>query len=395
MREIMQKNVRRLLAAMAVFGLVEGSSEPAQAEWHNVKRIRLPVATQGPLWPPAEVADKNGNFLLIGNELREVSPGSIGMVPGRALLVSKETVPPLDANGVEDPDNWFGAPYKIIRELDLSRGSKDLKTVLYSLSFGPTVTKDGSPRIPAVGDSPFNLNKDLIVCPEIFPTLNQEHQFFRPAYPLHRVPIVGFQGDGVRFDPNTGSTFDPETASNDPACAATGCPGEDPVDELSDKPITLGDWLKSKGDLDIRLTHPNRRGQFTRAKFSFDLRGMVPNSIYTVWVVRPRTMPVPGVFERRDIDPIASMNVITTDAHGRGEAEFDVGHPFPDAAVDPYGLRIIGLSVVYHSNHQNWGACFSPYGPGTDVHVVFNTLNAEPKVPGTLPDFTEFVTVPR
>lgn len=356
--------------------------------------MKLPVSTQGPLWPPAEVIDADGNYLLIGNALKEVAPGVVGMVPNQAVVVSKDTVPPLDSNGIEDSSNWFGAPYKILRTLDLSKGSPDLNITLRSLSFGPhTDGLTSSPRIPRLGESDYNMNKGMTICADNFPTIGQSTNYLRPSYALHEVPILGFQGDGVAYDPATGNSYDPKTASNDASCAATGCPGEDAVDTRRTKPITLGDWAKADGKLKIQLTKPNTLGRYTHAEFDFVMKDMLPNSIYTVWVVRGRQIPVAGVWKPRMIDPIATPNLIVTDNEGRAHAKFEADNPFPDPATDLRGMRIVGLSVVYHSDQQNWGACFARFGAGVDVHVQFNTLNQLPKVPGTLPDFTEFVTV--
>jgi hypothetical protein len=386
------------LAICSTVALADDNQRAGTEHWSHARNwmvVDLPVATQGPLWPPAEVTDENGNFLVVGTLLKEVRPGVVEMVPRQAALVSKETVPPLDANGVEDPDNWFGAPHKVIRPLNLRRGSPDLDLVLYSNSFGPAVGSGGAPRIPRIGESTYNLNKDLIICQDSFPTITQSTNYFRPSYPLHKVPVIGFQGDGVAYDPDTHEPYDPKSASNRPSCAATGCSGEDVVDTRRTKPITLGDWLRSDGEVRIQLTRPNRRGQYTHAKFRFELRDMLPNAVYTVWAVRERTIPVPGSWKRRDIDPLATPNILATDNHGRASAEWEVPNPFPAKATDTNKMRIIGLSVVMHSDYQPWGACFSRFGPGVDVHVVFNTLNVEADVPGTLPDMTNFVTVAR
>lgn len=372
----------------------------ANAEENSRRRARgpslvmdLPVTTQGPVWPPSEVANKDGNLVLVGNLLTELSPGINGLVPNQAVIVDKNTVPPLNDEGIEDIDNWFGATHRVVRQLDLSRGSPDLDMVLYSLSMGPGISSSGNPRIPMVGDSNYNLNGDTPVCRDIFPN-SLSAQYFRPSFPLHRVPVLGFQGDGVAYNTTTGAPYDPMTASDDPSCAAQGCPGEDAVDSRPTKPITLGDWLKARGRLSIRLTKPNAEGQFTHARFRITMRKMLPNSLYTVWVVRPRQIPIPGVYERRDIDAIALQNVIVTDADGRGVGVFDVPNPFPDPETDSRGLRIIGLSVVYHSDHQTWGNCFARFGPGVEVHAVFNTLNRPGPTPGALPTLSDdFVTV--
>ncbi len=381
--------IATVISALTWSGLSSADSEHKKSK----VVIDLPVSTQGPLWPPSETVNEDGDFVLVGNALTEVAPGVIAMVPEQALLVSKETIPPLDENGVEDPDNWFGAAYKIIRPLNLSEGSEDLNTVLYANSFGPAVGSGNSPRIPALGDSTYNLNGDFAVCKDTFPTMVQDTNYFRSYYPLHQAPIAGFQGDGVAYDATTGQPYDPMTASDDPACAGTGCNGEDAVDQRSTKPITLGDWLKAKGKVTINLTKPNSEGQHTHAKFKFKLRNMLPNSVYTVWVVRGRQIPIPGVWNRRDIDPMAMPNIIVTDEKGNASEEFEMANPFPDPASDFQRMRVFGLSIVYHSDFQTWGGCFARLGPGVDVHAVFNTLNSEPPVPGGLPSLTDLITV--
>lgn len=354
----------------------------------------LPVGTQGPFWPPAEVTTADGDYVLLGMSLNEVAPGVVAPIAEQAVLVARDTQPPLDSNGVEDPTDWFSEPYDVIRPLDLSPGSPDLDIVLHTNSFGPHDDGfSGAPRIPAAGETPYNMNKGLTLCPDIFPTEVQTTEYFRPRYPLHEVPVIGFQGDNVAYEAETGETYDPETASDDPSCAGFGCPGEDPVDTRRTDPITLGDWIKAKGKLHIQLTQPNSEGQYTHALFEFKMRDMLPNSIYTVWVVRPRVIPQPGVWKARAIGPISVPNVIVTDHRGNAQAQWEVPNPFPDPATDVQRMRIMGLSVVYHSDHQSWGACFSRFGASVDAHVLFNTLNTTPDVPGTLQDFTDFITV--
>lgn len=356
--------------------------------------VNLPLTTQGPLWPPSGVMDKNGDFVVIGNTLEQVQPGVIGLFPLRAVIVSKNTVPPLDANGVEDPTNWFGAPFKIVRTLDLGKHSPDLDMELYSTSYGPFDDGiSGAPRIPRAGESPYNLNKAGPVCTDAFATEDQKTTYTRPSYPMSEVPVLGFQGDGVAYDATTGAPYDPNTASDNPACAATGCPGEDAVDTRDRKRITLRDWLKAKGKVRIQLTKPKARGQYTHASFEFVFNDLLPNSIYTIGAPRNRQIPVPGVWQARVVDQLAIPNVIVTDEKGHGRAKFELENPFPDPATDTRGLRLIGLSVLYHSDHQNWGGCFSRFGTGVDSHPVFSTFNAVPQVPGTLAQLTDLVTV--
>lgn len=344
--------------------------------------LNLANSTQGPFWPPSEVTTKDGDFIVVGQVMTNVAPGVFAPVPNQAVLVSKDTVPALDKNGVEDPTNWFGAAYTVIRKLDLTPGSKDLDMVLYSNSFGPVDGPHGkAPRIPRVGDSRFNLNGDLTVCGDVFPATSQRLTFTLPRFPVHQFPVNGFQGDNVAYNPDTGEPFDPMTATG---CGAPNCPGEDAVDHRRTKPITLGEWLKAKGSVKITPTRFDRiLNAFTAARFEFQLHDMLPNSLYTVWAVRLRTLPALG---QRAINPLAVPNVIATDEKGDGRGSFEIPNPFPDPATDTRGLRIIGLSLVFHSGHQNWGACFNKAGPGVGVHVVFSTL-----ADGTT-DITKFIT---
>jgi hypothetical protein len=66
---------------------------------------------------------------------------------------------------------------------------------------------------------------------------------------------------------------------------------------------------------------------------------------------------------------------------------FIVPNPFPDPATDTFGRRIAGLNIVFHSDMQNWGACFSRHPAGVDAHAHFSTF-----ADGTQ-DFTDLITV--
>src|SRR5215467_7099480 len=91
--------------------------------------LKMINSTQGPFWPPSEVTNKDGDFIMVGNVMTNVAPGVFAPIPNQAVIVSKDTVPALDKNGIEDPTNWFGAAYTVIRKLDLTPGSKDLDTI--------------------------------------------------------------------------------------------------------------------------------------------------------------------------------------------------------------------------------------------------------------------------
>ena len=107
--------------------------------------------------------------------------GQVSPVPGQALLVDKNTMPPLDESGMENP-SLGGAPYQVIRSLDLSAGSADLDMVLHSNSYGPANGSGGRPNIPREGETAYNLNGAGIVCGEVFPASSQADTYMRPQY---------------------------------------------------------------------------------------------------------------------------------------------------------------------------------------------------------------------
>lgn len=322
--------------------------------------IDLPVTTQGPLWPPSELVDGEGHFVLVGTALETDREGNVTPRPQQALLVSKYTVPPLDESGVESPA-LGGAPYSVIRPLDLSEGSADLGIVLHANSYGPAHGQGGRPNIPRQGETTYNLNGAGIVCSDVFPAESQADTYTRPSLPLQDIPIYGFTGDGYRHNPDTGESI-PQL--------------EPVVDQRRTSPITLGDWVRADGQLKVQLTGRTANANYTSANFDFRLSNMIPNALYTVWAVRGRGP-----------DALAMPNVITTDGQGNAHASFEVDNPFPKGDSE---LRIRGLAIVYHSDHQTWGGCFSRFGPGVDAHGIFNTLKAAGPNP-----FADFVTVAR
>ena len=253
----------------------------------NVKIFNLPNSTQAPLWPPAELVDKDGDFVVVGTLLRKGSDGSVVPATG-AALVSVNTTPPLNAAGVEDFSNPLGASYDIIRDLDLSPGSSDRNIELYSDSYGPPKGNfGGESRIPMEGVSRYNLNALPDPCPELFPTESQKFAFKRKSYPLGHAPILGFQGDQVAYDADTGAQYDPMSASG-PGCGA-GCSGENNVDTRPHhEKITLGEWLDGVATVKISLENRDAgTGKFTAAHFNISLKKAIPNGVYTAAGVSP------------------------------------------------------------------------------------------------------------
>lgn len=369
-----------LLLAPSIVAQTPAGEAPTDDDWvgfeltgersHSDTSIvrSLPNSTQGPPWPPSEIVDENGDFIVVGLLLEE-HDGVIEGVPTPGAIVSKHTVPPLDANGVEDFTNPFSVPYDVSKVLDLSPGSPDNDIVLHTASFGPPIGDFGGVmRIPQEGENQYNLNGFGFPCQELFPSASQATTFTRPQYPLHEVPIPGFRGDGVQYDVDTGDAFDPHNASGSD-CAPDGCSGEDEVDSRRRDPITLGEWLEARGRVKISLRGFDAdAGGFTQAKVRFRFRDLIPGGLYTVWDIRFNN------FFGAKATPIALPNIVKLDDRGRGTIEFLLTNPFPNPADDPAGNRILGFAIAFHPDGQTWGACGDLLGPGVDVLTVFSTI---------------------
>jgi hypothetical protein len=368
-----------LTAASLLIGALGNNAYADEGGVPVVKR-KLVRTTQGPLWPPSTVTDQNGNFVVIGQVLTEIKPGNIAPVRGMAL-VSKDTVPPLDAQGKEDFSNFFGAPHKVLRPLDLTPGSEDLRIVLYTPSYGPTKGNfGGGGRIPMDGESRYNLNAIPLPCPELFPTSSQAYTYKRQSFPLHQYPILGFQGDQVAYDIETGNTYDPKAKSGT-GCGA-GCSGENSIDSRLAEPITLGRWLEAKGEMKIALTRYDARvSAYTAARFDFKFHNLLPKSLYTLWAVRE------NVFSQgRMPGPFALPSAMITDENGNAEFSTELQNPFPDRLQDEGGVRLIGVEISYHPDYQNWGACPEKWGVGYRVLNWFDFL------PDGTRDLSQFIT---
>jgi hypothetical protein len=367
-----------LLPVLALLALSAAALEaPAAAQRPAVTpsiTYNFRGVTQGPLWPPAIATDENGDYLVVGIVLTEVAPGVVVPVPNQAALVSKDTQPPLGPDGREDFSNPFGAPYQVIRPLDLSPGSPDLDIVLYANSFGPPEGDfGGGPRMPRLGDGPWNHNQaepGQESCPEQFPSLSQRPGYTRPRYPFHEVPIFGFRGDGVRYDPDTGEAIPAQ---------------ESPIDSRRREPVTLGQYLAGERRVTITLTRWNEQVQaFTAARFDVELKGLLPDSVYHVSLLRTQIFdprPVPG-----NPTSLTASNLVITDDRGNGRIVREIPNPFPDPAVDDAGLRVVGIVGAYHSDHQGWAGCPGRIGSSVDTHAFFNSFTEG------IQDLTDFVT---
>lgn len=361
----------------------------AQFYQHKMS-MDLPITTQGPYWPPSAIMNKNGDFVVVGTLLRTDKNGKVYPDYNAAAIVSKDTTPPLDQQGVEDFSNPFGAPYSIIRELDISKDSSDLDIELYTSSFGPSIGNfGGGPRIPMLGESRYNLNgfhMNKQNCPELFPSKSQQESYTRKSFPLAQSPVLGYQGDNLEYHVDTGS---PQTANskNGQDCPVNGCIGEDEIHSRNIEPITLGDWLKAKVKLSIELEDwDDDQNAYTAARFTINAKNLLPHSIYTLVSLRQSFVRPSPLLKLPT--PATLTSHILTDNKGKGTLSFKLQNPFPAQESDDQGVRVIGLGLAYKSDFATYGGCSLRFGAGVDIHAVaVSTAN------GNF-DFTNFVTVP-
>lgn len=120
-----------------------------------VKNYTLTSTTQGPMYPPSEVMDSEGNFVVVG-----FVPTAKGHMRWQAAIVTNDTsVPP------------FGQtrPYRIQRRLDENDLGEDANIILHTLP------------LPL----PSN-NYPVLFAPDQRPLAHEE---IRQSYPLHCAPI--------------------------------------------------------------------------------------------------------------------------------------------------------------------------------------------------------------
>ena len=160
----------------------------------------LSLTTQGPTYPPSEVMDGNGDFIVIGMVNREDADGAVSTRWGRAIVSADSHEPPHGQN----------VPYTIVRELPEHLGPADRDTVLHTLPLPLPVN-----------------NYPMLFAPEQCP---HAHTIQRPSYPFHQVPIPDLRPeDGRRVD----------------------------------EPITLGQWVQASGVLEVSVTDNGHAGEFS------------------------------------------------------------------------------------------------------------------------------------
>jgi hypothetical protein len=371
------KSLRRIGRYFTLCAIAVGTQIAVATEDAPTVTTNLVNTSQGTFWPPATIVDAQGNYILVGTTLEQTEQG-VAPFTGRAVIISKDTVPPLDENGVEDFSNPFAAPYEVMRELDLSEGSPDLDMIVYTQSFGPYEgDHGGGGRSPMAGDSAYNLNALggpgwEEPCPEIFPAASQRFTYTRDRTPMHESIISGFKGDQVAYDVDTGEQYTPRNR-NGAECPPEGCLGEDNFDSRDSTPITLGRYLNQQARLSVRLTNYDpERDAYTAARFTLRARNLLPNMLYQV--VFGHSSFLQGAPLLKLAHPASTPALIPTDKYGRGSISFDVDNPFPDPAIDDAGERVVALGLVMKSDFMALGMCNYRFAPGVDIHAVASTI---------------------
>lgn len=380
-----------ILGSQSVYA--DDTEDEHESRGHRSLSMDFSTTTQGTFWPPATFVDEDGNYILIGSTLEHrEGTDSVQLYPLQAVIVSKDTVPPLDADGLEDFSNPFAAPYKIIRQLDMNPGSPDLDLIMHSQSFGPYQGNfGGGGRSPKLGDSPYNLNGIGGAgweepCTELFPAESQRFSFTRESLPIHEGIIPGFKGDQVSYNIDTGDQYVPVNR-NGAECPPEGCTGEDKTDTRRTKPITLNEFLKQKVKLKVKLTdYSEEKGAYTAARFTLTAENLFPNSIFQVVV--GRTSFLQGMPLSKLAHAVSMPNIVISDSQGRGKIDFVMENPFPDPAIDDAGLRVAAIGLVLKSDFLVAGMCNFRYAPGVDVHAIASSLGD-----GNLDDFDSLLTV--
>lgn len=128
------------------------------------KVYSLSVTTQGPLYPPSEIMNEAGDFIVIGR-----IPQADGTLPwGGAIVSSATQAPTFNELGVYDVLKW----------IDLTNLGKLADQVLHTLPLPLPVN-----------------NYPILFAPEQRP---QAHSEFRSSFPLHEAPVPDLRAEDGR-----------------------------------------------------------------------------------------------------------------------------------------------------------------------------------------------------
>ena len=202
------------------------------------RSYNLSVTTQGPTYPPSEIMDQNGNFIVIGKLNMQDNVGEFYQEWDAAIVSDKSQLPSFGQN----------IPYDIIRSLDLNNLGNDSNMVLYTLP------------LPL----PCN-NYNIEFAPDQRPVFKKN----RPSYPLHLAPIPDIREcDGRKLT----------------------------------KPITLGDWINAKGVLEVKVLENKKSAIFNFEFHNlipnslYTVMALRENDLNPKYMTRPGPLGVPNVF---------------------------------------------------------------------------------------------------
>ncbi|MFD6219493.1 hypothetical protein [Nocardia asteroides] len=203
------------------------------------RRYDLTPTTQGPLYPPSEIVDADGNFLVVGF-LNETGPdGTVTRRWGRAVVAADTPLPPFGDN----------LPYTVIRELPDELSDEDANIVLHTLPL----------PLPAH-------NYPMVFAPDQLPNAAE---VVRPSYAFHEVPIPDLRPEDGR--------------------------------KLT-APVTLGQWLQARGTVEVSVTDDERHGEF-HFEFSglipdslYTVMSLRSGDLNPTSPTRPGPLGVPNVF---------------------------------------------------------------------------------------------------
>lgn len=203
------------------------------------KFYELSVTTQGPTYPPSEVMDGDGNFIVIGRVNRHGPVGECLSEWSQAIVSASSVVPAFGEN----------RPYEVVRDLPERLDPADEAIVLHTLP------------LPL----PCN-NYPMVFAPEQYP---EAASVCRQSYPFHRVPI-------------------PDLRPEDGPKVTT--------------PITLGQWCQARGHLELSVSQDRKLGYF-HFEFSglipnslYTIMSLRQRDLDPKGPTRPGPLGVPNVF---------------------------------------------------------------------------------------------------
>src|SRR5215470_1450343 len=163
------------------------------------RSYELSLTTQGPLYPPSEVMNTDGDFVVIGGINRPGPDGGVVTEWGSAIVAADS---PLPAFGQK-------LPFTIVRELPAELPAVDRDMVLCTLPL----------PLPCS-------NYPAVFAPDQVP---EPFSVVLPSYPFHQVPIPDLQPeDGLRLT----------------------------------EPVTLGQWVQAAGQLTVTLAEGGAAADF-------------------------------------------------------------------------------------------------------------------------------------